>query len=64
MRELSLDVADYRELMSALEARFPGMRAAAADFGVAIDGQIYQDPLLEEIDPGSEVFFVPRIEGG
>ncbi|MEM7219375.1 MAG: MoaD/ThiS family protein [Pseudomonadota bacterium] len=63
-RELTLDVEDYRDLINALEKRFPGMRDAAADFGVAIDGQIYQDPLLEEIEPDSEVFFVPRIEGG
>jgi molybdopterin synthase sulfur carrier subunit len=31
---------------------------------VAIDGQIYQDALLEPIAPDSEVFLLPQIAGG
>jgi molybdopterin synthase sulfur carrier subunit len=31
---------------------------------VAIDGQIYQDALLEPIGPDSEVFLLPQIAGG
>ena len=31
---------------------------------VAIDGQIYQDTLLEPISPDSEVFILPQIAGG
>ena len=31
---------------------------------VAIDGQIYQDALLEPIGPDSEVFIIPQIAGG
>jgi hypothetical protein len=31
---------------------------------VAIDGQIYQDSLLEPIGPDSEVFVLPQIAGG
>jgi hypothetical protein len=31
---------------------------------VAIDGQIYQDAFMEALEPDSEVFFMPRIEGG
>ena len=31
---------------------------------VAIDGQIYQDAFAEALASGSEVFFMPRIEGG
>jgi len=31
---------------------------------VAIDGQIYQDSLLETIGPDSEVFILPQIAGG
>jgi molybdopterin synthase sulfur carrier subunit len=31
---------------------------------VAIDGQIYQDALLEPINPDSEVFLLPAIAGG
>ena len=31
---------------------------------MAIDGQIYQDTLLEPIGPDSEVFVIPQIAGG
>jgi hypothetical protein len=31
---------------------------------VAIDGQIYQNGLLEPIGPDSEVFVLPQIAGG
>ena len=31
---------------------------------VAIDGQIYQETLLEPIGPDSEVFILPQIAGG
>ena len=31
---------------------------------VAIDGQIYQDTLLEPIGPDSEVYLLPQIAGG
>jgi hypothetical protein len=31
---------------------------------VAIDGQIYQDALLQPIAPDSEVFLLPQIAGG
>jgi hypothetical protein len=31
---------------------------------VAIDGQIYQDALLEPIGPDSEVHILPQIAGG
>jgi hypothetical protein len=31
---------------------------------VAIDGQIYQDALLQEIPPESDVHILPAIAGG
>jgi hypothetical protein len=31
---------------------------------VAIDGEIYQNVLLEMVGPDSEVAFIPAIEGG
>jgi molybdopterin converting factor small subunit len=31
---------------------------------VAIDGQIYQNALLQEISPGSDVHILPPIAGG
>lgn len=64
-RELQLAVEDYRDLMQALERRFPGLPAAIErEFAVVIDGDIINEPLLEAIEPNSEVHFLHRIGGG
>lgn len=63
-REVDAQAGNFRELLEALEARFPGSREALGKSAVAIDGQIYQDAFLEPLDPGAEVFFMQRIEGG
>jgi molybdopterin converting factor small subunit len=60
-----IEARSFRELLAALEARFPGLREPLqADIAVAIDGEIVQDPLLEPIQPASEIHFLPRISGG
>jgi molybdopterin converting factor small subunit len=54
-----------RELFEALEARYPGIRAAIErGMAVAIDGDIISEPLLEPLEPESEVHFLPSIGGG
>ena len=40
------------------------MAAALEDYAVAIDGQIYQQAYLETLRAHSEVYFMPKIEGG
>jgi sulfur carrier protein ThiS len=45
---------DYPELAPHLEQ----------GLAVAIDGQIYQDALFQEIEAGSEVHILPQIPGG
>ena len=63
--EFELDAPDYRALVTALDLRYPGLaQALAVRTAVAIDGQIYADPLLEPIGPDSEVHFLPVIGGG
>ena len=48
-----------------LELKFPGIRDRLSErTAVAIDGEIFQDPLLQSIDEHSEVYFLPAIEGG
>jgi molybdopterin converting factor small subunit len=60
-----LKVASVRELIDALDQRFPGLGAVLReDTAIAIDGEIYPDALLERIEPGSEVHFLPRVGGG
>jgi hypothetical protein len=63
-RVLDIAAENVRDLVLELEERHPGLRAALGRAAVAIDGQIFQDAFLEAIGPDSEVFFLPRIEGG
>jgi len=63
--QLELDVADVRALFRALDERFPGIATTLrGEVAVAIDGEIVNDPLLERIEPDSEVHFLPKIGGG
>lgn len=63
-RETESKAENYRDLVKELELRWPELAAMLERTAVAIDGQIYQDAFLEEIQPESEVFFMARIEGG
>ena len=64
VRETTSSARVYRDLVSELKSRWPELSDSLERTAVAIDGQIYQDALLEEIEPESEVFFMARIEGG
>lgn len=63
-REIEVVCENFRGLVRALEAKWPGIQEALAETAVAIDGQIYQDAWLETIGSNSEVFFMQRITGG
>jgi sulfur-carrier protein len=61
----TVEARDVRELIDALDRRFPGLgRHLRSGMAVAIDGEIIQQPLLERLDPASEVHFLPPIGGG
>lgn len=47
-----------------LVQQWPDLDALLDRYAVAIDGQIYQDAFMEPLNADSEVFFMPRIEGG
>ncbi len=60
-----LDAHTVRQLVRALEASHPGIgREIEETMAMAIDGEIHQDPYLEELRPDSEVFVLPKIGGG
>jgi molybdopterin converting factor small subunit len=62
---LTVAATDYSALIETLEARFPGFEdSLQGGMAVAIDGEIYQSPLLEKIGTESEVYFLPPIGGG
>jgi sulfur-carrier protein len=63
--ELDVEAASVRQLFARLGERYPSLAPHLEQgIAVAIDGQIYQDALLQEIGPDSEVHVLPQIAGG
>ena len=64
--ELELNnVTTIKQLFRSLSERYPEMKPHLEDgIAVAIDGQLFQDSLLEPIEPNSEVHLLPQIGGG
>jgi sulfur-carrier protein len=63
--EFDLQATSVKHLFELLIERHPALAKHLEEgVAVAIDGQIYQDTLLEPIGPDSEVFVIPQIAGG
>ena len=63
--EFHLPARSVQQLFRQLEALHPAIAPhLESGVAVAIDGQIYQDALLEAIGADSEVFLMPAIAGG
>lgn len=63
--EFEIDASTVRAVIRKLDAEYPGIgKAIEIDMAVAVDDEIYQEPLLETVNPESEVYFLPRIGGG
>lgn len=65
VRTLQTDARTIRQLFADLAKRYPDLAPHLEQgLAVAIDGQIYQDDLLAEIGPDSDVHVLPQIAGG
>ena len=63
--EFDLSATSVKQLFQQLAELHPALGPHLDDgVAVAIDGQIYQDSLLEPIRADSEVFVLPQIAGG
>ena len=63
--ELDLDVGNVRQLFQVLGKRYPELQPhLETAVAVAIDGEVYQDALLQAIKPNSEVILITKIAGG
>ena len=63
--EFQLSATSVKQLFQQLAKLHPALAPHLEEgIAVAIDGQIYQDALLEPIAPDSEVFILPQIAGG
>ncbi len=69
--QVEIVAATIRQVVTSLEARFPGIRErlCAGDglrpgLAVAVNGTISSMGLLQKVADGSEVHFLPAIGGG
>lgn len=63
--------ATVGEVLQNLDAQYPGIRARLCEghslkpgIAVVVDGQVARMGLIQPIQPGSEVHFLPAISGG
>ncbi len=63
--EIEIEAGTIGQLFRALRTRYPGIGPHLEEgVAVAIDGEIFQDALLEPIPEGAEVHLMPQIAGG
>jgi molybdopterin converting factor small subunit len=65
-REFDIAATSLRGVIRALDAMYPGLgEHLEEETTVAIDGAIHDAPgYYQQLRPGSEVFFIPKLEGG
>ena len=62
---IEIEAGTIRELMTKIVERYPKMvQHLDSGIAVAIDGEIYRDNWEVKISADSEVFLLPRIQGG
>lgn len=62
---MALHVHTMRGLLSAIDRQYPGLaEVLEEDTAVAIDGIIHEIVYTQPLNPGCEVFFIPRLESG
>ena len=62
---LEIEAKTLRELMRKLVKQYPRLQKHVDEgIALAIDGHIYRDDLDVKIPDGSEVYLMPRIQGG
>ena len=63
--EFEVEATNIHQLLSRLGEDHPKLKPILdRGVAVAVDGQIYRDDWFRPIQPGSEVFILPRMAGG
>ena len=55
-----------QQLIRQLDEKYPGLGSEINNgaLSISIDGDIYQDAFIEDLQPDSEITFLPKIGGG
>jgi sulfur-carrier protein len=65
LTELEVEANTVRRLILELDRRFPGFGHQIDEgMALAIDGEIFQDAYLAQLNPDSEIYLIPKIGGG
>ena len=65
VNEFEIEAKTLHDVISALDERYPGLgEYLEEESAVAVDGEIQQVSYAQPVRPGSEIFFIPSIEGG
>ena len=65
VREFAIPARNLRGVIKALDKLYPGLGAhLEEETTVAIDGEIHEVGYLQPLRQDSEVFFIPKLEGG
>jgi sulfur-carrier protein len=65
VREFAVEAKNLRAVIKALDQLYPGLgHHLEEETTVAIDGEIHEVGYLQPLRQDSEVFFIPKIEGG
>ncbi len=64
-REFAVQAKNLRGVIKEMDRLYPGLgEHLEEETTVAIDGVLYEVDYLQPIAEGSEVFFIPKLEGG
>jgi molybdopterin converting factor small subunit len=65
-REFEIEATTLRDVLVTLDKMYPGLgEHLEEETTVAIDGEIHDAPgYFQKLRQGSEVFFIPKLEGG
>jgi len=65
LKEFEIEAKNLRGVIKVLDDRYPGLgEHLVEETTVAIDGEIHETAYFQPVRDGSEVFFIPKLEGG
>ncbi len=65
VKEFEVEANNLRAVIKEMDRLYPGLgEHLEEETTVAIDGELHEIGYFQPIPPGSEVFFIPKIEGG